>query len=853
VRELPELFDVRVQARSLAYLFIAGAALGLLTLVFPHPDEVSDVALIVLAGIALVIACGMWVWADRARAWQLHAALAAGTIILSLANYFVEATVIYPLLYTWTTLFAFYFFRVAIALAHLALVAMSYGVVLILVDPSSAVVRWLLAVGTPLIVGLLISRLLGQLRLGVRDAERRTRALQESEARTRLVLDGAPDAFVSLDRDGVIKAWNSAAERLFGWSASEAIGMPFRSLVTPEEFRDRHDERRRALIEVPQVVATQRYETEFVRRDGTRFPGETTVSKIEIKGEPFISGFIRDVSERERRQQERETLLREQAARAEAERVAELVSGMQLLVDAALAHRTLDDILEDLIMRVRGVLQADAATILLADEDEQLSLAASSVPDTSAGEQDEESDPTPLAEGFAGRVGRAREAMLAHNPAPADLPDPALAGLEVESLIGVPLLADNAVIGVLVAASVAPRRFSPEDLAVLRLAADRVALAIEHARVYEREHRIAVTLQHSLLPQELPEVPGLLVAARYLPAATEADVGGDWYDVIPTPTGGLGLVMGDVAGKGLAAASMVSRLRSALRAYALEGHEPARVIEQLNRLVWAEGRDSQMATLLYMVVEPGERRIDWVNAGHPAPLLVNGDGTPRYLEGTPSVPLGVIPFPSYETATSTMEPGSSLVLFTDGLIERPGELIDKGMAELAARVIEAPDDPEAVCDHLLATLVPSSGATDDVAILMLRNLPIADRFHVEFKAEPEALSQMRALLRRWLGHAGAGASAIAEIITACGEAATNAIEHSGVAVDARFELSGRIAGGQVELSVRDEGSWRLPREGDQGRGLSLMRALMDTVEVARSSEGTTVRMRRRLDSDGGSE
>ena len=259
--------------------------------------------------------------------------------------------------------------------------------VLILVDPPSAVVRWLLAVGTPVIAGLLISRLLGQLRLGVHDAERRTRALQESEARTRLVLDGAPDAFVSLDRDGVIKAWNSAAERLFGWSASEAIGVPFRSLVTPEEFRERHDQRRTALIDVPQVVAMQRYDTEFVRRDGTRFPAEATVSKIEIKGEPFISGFIRDVSERERRQRERETLLREQAARAEAERVAELVSGMQLLVDAALQNPTLDKILDDLMTRVRGVLQADAATILLADEDGRLSVAASSVPGASEDEE----------------------------------------------------------------------------------------------------------------------------------------------------------------------------------------------------------------------------------------------------------------------------------------------------------------------------------------------------------------------------------------------------------------------------------------------------------------------------------
>ena len=495
MRELPELFDLRLQARSLAYLFLAGAALGLLTLVFPHSDQIRDRELVILAAVAILIAALVWAFADRVRPWQLHVVLATGTIILSLANYYVEATVIYPVLYTWTALYAFYFFQLEIALAHVALIAVAYAVVLILVEPSSAVVRWLLAVGTPLIAGLLISRLLAMLRSGVQDAERRTRALQESEARTRLVLDGAPDAFVALDRDGVITSWNNAAERLFGWSASDAIGVPFRSLVTPEEYRDRHDERRRALVETPQVVAMQRYDTEFVRRDGTRFPAEATVSKIEIKGEPFVSGFIRDVSERMRRQQERETLLREQAARAEAERVAELVSGMQLLVDAALAHRTLDEILEDLIMRVRGVLQADAATILLADEDERLTVAASSVPGASADELGEEREPFAAGEGFAGRVARAREAMLAHDPEPADLPDPSLRRLEIESLIGVPLLAENAVTGVLVVASVAPRRLSSEDLAMLRLAADRVALAIEHARVYEREHKIAVTLQ----------------------------------------------------------------------------------------------------------------------------------------------------------------------------------------------------------------------------------------------------------------------------------------------------------------------------------------------------------------------
>ena len=184
----------------------------------------------------------------------------------------------------------------------------------------------------------------------------------------------------------------------------------------------------------------------------------------------------------------------------------------------------------------------------------------------------------------------------------------------------------------LVVCTAAPRRFTAEDIGLLRLAADRVALGIDRARVYEREHRIAETLQRSLLPDRLPTLPGLTVAARYLPAASEAEVGGDWYDVIPIPGGRVGMVMGDVAGKGLAAASMVGRLRSALRAYALEGHEPATALEQLNRLLWTEAGDSQMATLLYAIVDPGEDVISWVNAGHMPPLLVAADGHPAIPE-----------------------------------------------------------------------------------------------------------------------------------------------------------------------------------------------------------------------------
>jgi anti-sigma regulatory factor (Ser/Thr protein kinase) len=295
---------------------------------------------------------------------------------------------------------------------------------------------------------------------------------------------------------------------------------------------------------------------------------------------------------------------------------------------------------------------------------------------------------------------------------------------------------------------------------------------------------------------------------------------------------------------------MVGRLRSALRAYALESQDGARVVERLNRLLWTEAEESQMATMLYVIVDPAASAVRWVNAGHPAPLMITG-GEPRFLEGAGSVPLGVLPFPTYEEVSAPMEPGSTLLLYTDGLVERPGENIDDGMAELAARVREAPEDPDGLCDHLLATLVPAGGASDDVALLTLRNLPVPDHFIADFPAEPESLAPMRSLLRRWLSHAGAGELEIAEITTACGEAATNAIEHAGTGNGARFEVSGRREGAEVVVSIRDHGSWRSEREDDHGRGLELMRTLMDTVAVEPGEQGTTVSLRRRLGQLGG--
>jgi anti-sigma regulatory factor (Ser/Thr protein kinase) len=221
----------------------------------------------------------------------------------------------------------------------------------------------------------------------------------------------------------------------------------------------------------------------------------------------------------------------------------------------------------------------------------------------------------------------------------------------------------------------------------------------------------------------------------------------------------------------------------------------------------------------------------------------------RFLEGGRSVPLGVMPFPKFEEVDAHLEPGGTIVLYTDGLVERAGEHIDDGLEKLAEEVRAAPPSPDAICDHLLGVMVPEQGAADDVALLALQNTPVGEEFSVELPTEPEALAAMRGLLRRWLHQAEGTDQEIAEITTACGEAATNAIEHAGSGGGAPFEVAGTVTGHEVEITVRDYGAWRQPRDGDQGRGLSLMRALMDSVDVDPGAEGTSVRLRRQLNGE----
>jgi len=832
-----ELFGGELKARALGYLFLAGGVVGCLTLVLPHPEAVEDGPLYGLTALAAAVGVAILARAEALPELGLHGLVASGTLILGASNYFLGTTALYPILYSWVGVYAFTCFARRPALAHMALIAATYPVVLAVQDAPSAVTRWLLAIGTPLVAGAVVSWLLERVRHEAEAARERARVLGESEARTRAIIEAAPNAFATIDADGAVLAWNHEAERLFGVPAEEAVGRPVAELVFAPEDRPAHVEMCRQDLEGPAPAVPSRREVEMIRRDGSRFPAEMIVSRVSAEGRALLVFFVNDLSDRAQQEREREELYREQAARREAEQMAGMVRGLQVLLDAALAHRRLEGLLAALLPRVCEVLSAESATIALADEDGELVVRASTAP--SAGDEPMR---IALGDGIAGGVAERGEPLLLQDP-PADLAvDPAMFGMS--SVISVPLKARGTVTGVIQVGATAPRRFADDDLLLLGLAADRVAIAIDHVHVYEREHRIAETLQRTLLPDRLPRLAGLEVAARYLAAASEAEVGGDWYDVVPIDSCRVGLVMGDVAGKGLAAASMVGRLRSAMRAYALEGHDPSTVVERLNQLVFSELEDSQMTTLVYVVIDQAEGTLSWVNAGHLPPLIAEEEG-PRFLEGPGSVPLGVMPFARYEAGSVPLAAGTTVLLYTDGLVERPGELLDEGLARLAAAVAQPTDGPERLLNHVLTELVPAGAASDDVALLALHSPPVAERLALTLSPVPAELASMRALLRRWLFQARGSDEDVAEILTATGEAAANAIEHG--AGDEPFEVVGVVEDGEVQITVSDRGAWREKspdREG--GRGIVLMRALMDEVEVAPGADGTTVRMRRRL-------
>jgi serine phosphatase RsbU (regulator of sigma subunit) len=236
-----------------------------------------------------------------------------------------------------------------------------------------------------------------------------------------------------------------------------------------------------------------------------------------------------------------------------------------------------------------------------------------------------------------------------------------------------------------------------------------------------RTHEIAEALQRSLLPERIPQIPGLALAARYVPATVDMEVGGDWYDVIQIRDGLIGLAIGDVAGHGPQAAATMGQVRMALRAYVVQDPSPVSVMSGVHQLISHLPVD-EMVTLIYLVFEPATGRLRFTNAGHPPPLAFGG-GESRYLEGEVSPPLGVTAVPSFTETSLDLWAGATLLLYTDGLVERRDESLQVGLDRLLdVAAGHEGADVDALCDRILAALIESDHVADDIALVVMRPL-----------------------------------------------------------------------------------------------------------------------------------
>ena len=531
----------------------------------------------------------------------------------------------------------------------------------------------------------------------------------------------------------------------------------------------------------------------------------------------------------------------ESTAKTAEERATTVAADLQRVTEGRLAYLDLDDLLSELLERSVEILRADTAAILLVEDDGR-TLAARAAKGLEA--EVERGFRLPIGSGFAGTVAATLSPVMIEDldQSPIQVVNPLFREVGVRSLLGVPMVVEGRLIGVLHVGTLSQRSFSDDDTHLLQTVADRAAIAIEHHRLTVSQ-RVVEALQRGLLPERLPRIPELAFAARYIPASHAASVGGDWYDVAQLRDGRVAIAVGDVVGHGVAAASLMGELRTALRVYGREGLDAANAIDKLAGFVDDRGMVS-MATCAYATVDLDRAQVTLASAGHPPPMVVSPDGA-RFVDQAAGPPLGASTTYSFEATEFALAPGEILILYTDGLIERRGHRLSDGLAELAAAAAGAPLDAELICERLIDAMHPDG--SDDVALLTVQNVATANGdLSLRVSANADQLIVVRRALRRWLADRGATEADVSAAVIAANEACSNAIEHAYALSEASFGVEARCEDDSVEVTVRDSGNWRDPRGDNRGRGLDLMRATMDEVEIAPSGRGTTVRLTRRL-------
>jgi serine phosphatase RsbU (regulator of sigma subunit)/anti-sigma regulatory factor (Ser/Thr protein kinase) len=422
----------------------------------------------------------------------------------------------------------------------------------------------------------------------------------------------------------------------------------------------------------------------------------------------------------------------------------------------------------------------------------------------------------------------------------------ALAG-HVRSLYGVPLIARNGrgpCIGAVMLLFPDDRALDEHERAFVAAHVEQTTQALARARLSERDHSVAVELQRSLLSRDLPHADGVDLAARYQAGAVGLEVGGDWYDAVRRPDGILHLTVGDVAGRGVVAAALMGQLRNAFRAYAYDHTSPAEIVRHLTRHM----SDDEMATTVCLTIDPYTCELAYASAGHMPALLFDGAGDSVWLDQQSAPPLGFAQAAAIHEARTTISAGSTVVAYTDGLVERRGTSIDSGIDHLesvvrTARLLTA----SALAGVVLEELMSRQGVEDDIALLIVRLVEVPSRMEIEIPAHPAVLAGLRKRLRTWLELRGLEEEERADAVLAISEACNNAVEHAYGNGEGTIELLIEHHPESLQISVADHGAWRPARpRPNRGRGSLIMRSVMDKADVVHDDGGTRVTLEQRL-------
>ena len=653
------------------------------------------------------------------------------------------------------------------------------------------------------------------------DLARQRTAREQADQLLRAAWEGAPNGIALVDAAGAVLQANPALLHLTG-RAGDDLPAHVDALMAAGD--------RPALAALRERVASGAEGAEAVELHLETRTGEEVPVAVLASAVPAADGSPRtlllqvsDLRERLRAREASAALMHEQVARAEAEAIATRLGAIAAITEG-LEGQTTTEIVPELCVRLLRVLRLSGVAVRVLGEDQRL------VAEAGLG---------------AGIDEAALDAILVPGATAAAAHPP-------DGTLVVAMRVDGRLLGAVAVAGLdASDPGHARTLALLRNAIERAGLMLERARLFERERTIAATLQRDLLPETLPTVPGVAVSAYFSSGGDGVRVGGDWYDALALPGGRLGLVVGDVAGHGVAAAARMGELRSVARAYALEGHGPAELLRRMNAYHLVMGSDT-MTTLVVAVVEPDLDRARFASAGHMPPLFVpapDAGAEPRFLDAL-GPPLGVLEVGNYEEREVALPPGAMLALYTDGLVERRGEVLDLGLERLRGALAGgAPRDVHAARTQALDACLASAGDDDDITAVFVRaQEQLGSPAAYTLGPEPEALAAMRRQLRRWLEETGAHPAEVTEITMAVNEAMQNAIEHGNAYAIAPITVALDLRDNDVVIVVRDLGhdGSRSP-DPDRGRGIQLMSALMDDARVDLGGPmGGAVTLRRRL-------